>query len=229
MNIETNFFFAFFLKILSPVVWVMDFVLSLYLQLLNSPGLAVIVLALTMTLVCWPLQKVGKRIEEGLSLKIAKINEELAPYKSKLKGEALFLKTEEVYKKHNYHPIKSAGLGMSFLIVLPILLSAIVLLSDHLAFVGKQFFFLADLSKPDAFFKSVNLLPFIMTGITIFDANRRFANDPQTKTRFLVIAVVLFFLVYNLPSALLLYWTTNVLISMIMGWKKAGAAVAEAC
>jgi len=206
--------------VLSPVVWVMDLIFSLYLQLSSSPGLAVILLALTMTICTWPLQRYGKKIEDGISEKISKIDAELAPFKSSLKGEALFLQTEKIYEKYNYHPIKSAGLSMSFLIVLPILISAIILLSSHLSLVGQKFLFLPDLSKPDGILQQFNLLPIIMTGITIFDAQKRFANDPRTKTRFFIIAGVLFLLVYNLPSALLLYWTTNVFLSMIMAWRK---------
>jgi len=213
-KLESNAFLDGLTFILTPVIWVMKFVLEFYMGFVQSPGLAVILLALTFTLISWPLQRIGKRYEDTIREKISKIDSELEPYKAKLKGEDLFNETEKIYQKHNYHPIKSIGLSMSFVIVLPILISAVILLSTYSMLEGQNFLFISDLSKPDGLLGSINILPFLMTGITVFDAFNRFRNDKKSRNRFLVIATVLFVLVYALPSALVIYWTTNVLVSL---------------
>lgn len=210
----------FFSLIFKPIIWVMEIIFQTYTLVFHSPGIAIICLALTMGLLCWPLQKYGKSIEDHLREKMMVIDQELAPYKAKLKGEALFNETERIYKKHKYHPIQSVGLSMSFVIVLPILISAIILLSTHPLLIEQTFLFIPDLSKADHLLGRVNLLPIVMTSITVFDAFHRFKGDKKSRTRFLFIAAVLFVLIYNLPSALVVYWTINVTVSMILSRKK---------
>lgn len=224
MSAESSPILDFFSLILSPVIWVMDLIFSFYESILHSPGLSVILLSITMALVCWPFQKYGKAYEDRLREKISVIDEELAPFKAKLKGEKLFNEVERIYTKHKYHPIHSVGLSMSFIVVLPILISAIILLSQHELLIGQKFLFVPDLSKADQLLGPVNLLPIVMTGITVFDAFHRFKDDKKTRTRFLIIAAVLFALIYTLPSALVVYWTTNVTLSMFLSFKKQAAA-----
>jgi len=105
-------------------------------------------------------------------------------------------------------------------VLLPILISAIILLGSHPILEGTPFLFVQDLSKPDGLIGPINLLPVIMTAITIIDAFIRFNTDRSSLIRFLVIAVVLFLLVYNLAAALVIYWTTNVVISGVLSLKE---------
>jgi membrane protein insertase Oxa1/YidC/SpoIIIJ len=60
----------------------------------------------------------------------------------------------------------------------------------------------------------------IMTIITITDARIRFIEDPSAFYRFIIIAVVLFILVYNIASSIVLYWTTSNLIALILSLKR---------
>lgn len=201
--------------ILTPVISVMGFVLVSFERLTGSPGVAIVLLALTFSISVIPLQNYGRRIEDRLREKMRLIEMELAPHKAALKGEALFNQTEAIYQKHKYHPIQSVGLGMSFIVLLPILISAIILLDSHPLLEGEAFLFVPDLSRPDRLLGPLNLLPIFMTLITVVDALVRFRNDRPILIRFLITALILFLLVYNLASALVIYWTTNVAISFL--------------
>jgi len=213
----------FFAIIFAPIIWFMEKLLEFYTSVSSSPGLGIIALAVTMTLICWPLQRYGKTVEDKIGKKISDVDLELAPFKAKLKGEALFKETERIYKKHKYHPIQLMGMSMSFFVILPILISAIILLSSHELLVGKSFLLVSDLSQSDKLLGTLNLLPILMTGITIFDAFYRFKDDKKSRNRFLIIAFVLFALVYSLPAALIVYWTTNVTLSMLLSLRKKSA------
>jgi len=200
-------------SILYPIIWIMNFVFELYVGITGSTGIAIILLAITFSLLLLPIQKYGRRKEDKVREKMRLVDIELAPYKAKFKGEALFNETERIYKKLGYHPIHSFALGMSFIVILPVLISAIILLGTHPSLVGTSFLFVPDLSRPDALLNPINLLPIVMTSITILDAFIRFKGDRSALIRFLAIALVLFALVYNLAAALVIYWTTNVIIS----------------
>ena len=75
------------------------------------------------------------------------------------------------------------------------------------------FLLIDDLSKPDGLLGPVNILPLVMSGITVVDAQLRFREDPGSARRFYVIAAVLLALTYSLASALVLYWTGSNLMS----------------
>ena len=202
--------------ILSPVVWLMELVLNFYISIIGSAGLSVLLLSFTFSLLLMPLAKRAQRTEKRVSERMTRANAEVAQFKGKLKGENLFLETERIYQKHGYHPIQSVGVGASLFVMLPVLISALFLFAGDGVLSGKSFLLIPDLSKPDGLLGPVNLMPFIMSGITLFDARLRFQGDKQAQVRFGIIAVVLLILVYNLASGLVLYWTGSNMMSLFL-------------
>jgi len=164
----------------------------------------------------FPFQRWGSRVEKRISGKIHQIDAEVRPFKKELKGEALFLETERIYKKYSYHPIYSIGLGASILVMLPVLLSAIVLFSGDGILSGERFWVISDLSKPDGLLGPVNLLPLLMFAVTSVDAKLRFKDDKRSRYRFYGISLVLLIIVYDLPAGLVLYWIASNIASLLL-------------
>lgn len=194
----------------------MEFVLEIYDSFFSSTGVAILLLSVTFALCLLPLQKMARKVEQRINCKMKAANEEVHALNGQFKGEKLFLKTEEIYKNHDYHPIQSIALGLSFFVMLPVLISAILLFTDDTVLVGKGFLLIDDLSKSDGLLGSINLLPLLMTAITIIDAKLRFKDDKASQYRFFFIAFVLLVLVYNLPAGLVLYWTGSNIISLTL-------------
>jgi membrane protein insertase Oxa1/YidC/SpoIIIJ len=204
--------------VFSPIVWVLDLVLHFYRDLTGSLGVSILLLSATFSLLLAPLQKAGMRLEKRITEKMKFVQGEVHAAKaSGLKGEALFLKTERIYKEHRYHPIHAVVGGASFFAMLPILISSIILFQNSPELPGQSFLFISDLSQPDQTFgPHLNVLPFLMFGITLVDALLRYPGDRGAQVRFLVISVVLLVLVYALPSALVLYWIGSNLTSFAL-------------
>lgn len=202
--------------LLSPIVWTMTQVLKFYQQLVSSTGFSIVLMSFTFSLLLIPLQRWGNRIEKKLSGKIQQIDAEIKPLKLELKGEALFLETEKIYSKHNYHPIHSIGMGASFLVMLPVLLSAIILFTGNGILSGQSYLIISDLSKPDGLLGPVNLLPVLMFAVTVVDAKLRFKGDKKSQYRFYFISIILLVIVYNLAAGLVLYWTSSNIMSLIL-------------
>lgn len=202
--------------ILSPIIWLMLSMLELYISIIGSTGISILLLSFTFSLLALPIRRKAERFEQRLGAKINAIEEEVGKLKSDMKGEKLFLATEEVYKQHSYHPIQSIGRGASFFVMLPILISAIFLLSADGAMDGESFLIIQDLSKPDQLFYSFHILPLIMAAITVVDARIRFKDDKKAQYRFYGIAAVLLVLVYSLPSGLVLYWTGSNIFALLL-------------
>ena len=207
---------VFLTDFLSPVIWLMEQVLDFYTLHVSSIGLSIVLLSITLSFLLFPVQKYGRKITDRVSARMHVVNDEVLILKSELKGEELFLATEKVYKKYGYHPIHSIAMSLGILIMLPVLISAIIIFNDNDILTGQSFLFIADLSKPDGLFAPVNVLPIIMILITWIDARVTFRNDKESRYRFYFISIILFVLVYNMPAALVLYWTASNVMSLLL-------------
>lgn len=206
--------------LLFPIIWIMERVLELYLQLSSSAGLSVVLLSITAMIVCVPLQRRARAMEARISARMQQVGKEVRALDAGLTGEARFHATETVYKAHGYHPIQSIGQGATIFALLPVLLSAVFVFSESPLMAGKSFLFVPDLSEPDGALGGINLLPFIMTGITFVDAAMRFRNDKGARLKFYIVAVALFALVYSMPASLVLYWSVSNVFSCLSNFRQ---------
>lgn len=204
---------AFLEAILFPIVWVFRHVLEFLHSANDSYGLAIIGLSLFVAIISYPLTIYGRNIE----LKHKAIHDAMAPeiadIKSRLTGEERFNAIDAVYQNHRYHPIKSISTISGFAIQLPFLLSSLVLLVDYPPLVESSFFVIPDLSKPDNIIRigayAINILPILMSVITIIEAMIKPEMDTVSRRRFLFVSIGMFIIVYALPSAVVLYWATS--------------------
>lgn len=186
-------------------------ILNLFYDLSGSMGLAICLLAVAISILLTPLRYYASGLEQRLNQRTALVSADVARIDKSLKGEERFNHIEAVYKKHGYHPIQSTGLGASLFVMLPVFLSAIVLL-DNTTVGGHSFLFIGDLGHQDGLLFEVNLLPLIMTAITLIDAQLRFGSNRGALLRFSIIAVVLLILTYTLSSGMILYWIISNLV-----------------
>lgn len=204
-------------KTLAPIIYVMERTLLFFESITGSMGTSILLVSFTFALFLLPLRKIAESKEKAIAQKMQKTAKEVVLAKRTLKGEKLFNETERIYKQYNYHPIHSIGIGLGFFITLPILLAALVLFSNSPLIDNKPFLFVMDLSRPDNLLGPINILPILMSGITILDARIRYADDRSAQNRFYIVAAILFFLVYNLSSGLVLYWTASNMFSLGLG------------
>ena len=132
--------------------------MAFYESVIPSTGLSILLLSFTFSILLIPLQRYGQRVEQRIGNKIKVVNDEVRPLKGNLKGEDLFLETEKIYKKYGYHPIQSIALGLSFFVMIPVLISAILIFTGDSLLTGKSFLFIKDLSMPDGLINPVNIL-----------------------------------------------------------------------
>ena len=154
-----------------------------------------------------PIRAWAGKLEKRTSEKSKLVQGLVAEIDPTLSGEKRFNAVEKIYQAENYHPIQSLALGASLWVSLPILLAAIVVFSQSTFSVGQSFGMIKDLSQPDALVFGLNILPLLMTFLTLADARMRFRVYKQAQIKFLIVAVVLLALVYTMPAGLVLFWT----------------------
>lgn len=193
-----------------PITFLMEKIFAMYADFSGSVGVGVLLLAATFAIISRPIQQYGRRLEVRIAEKNRRAREDISALDSTLKGEKFFEATDAIYLHHGFHPAYNILSGASFLFQLPFLISAVLLFIDGDTLQGKSFGMIADLSLPDDFLSmgdiAVNLLPFMVLLWSVADAYFFYADNLAAQRKFMFIAVVIFMLIYSMPSGLVLYW-----------------------
>jgi len=198
----------------------MRFVLIHTYNLFNNYGIAIILMSLVVNIVLLPLYYLAEHWQ-GKEREIRKkMQPELDKINNAFKGEKRYYYTKAIYKRFNYHPINSIRVSFGFLIQVPFFVAAYHFLSHYDGIAGVSFLFINDLSQPDRLLSFnnvvINILPFIMTVVNILSAYIYTKNlRKNDKVQLWLLAFLFLLLLYNLPSALVLYWTLNNVFSLI--------------
>lgn len=195
-----------------------------------SWGLSVMAMSLIVHVLMLPLSRIADRLQQQVHATEARLAPELQRIKKAYKGEVQSAKILALYKTERVHPLYSLKSMMGVAIVIPIFIGAFDMLAENIHLMNAAFLWISDLSRPDAVFvfpfrlpffgAELNLLPFLMTGLSVVASALH--NPPALNAELrrkqvrnmLLLAVGFFALFYTFPAGMVLYWTTNNLISV---------------
>ncbi len=199
--------------------------------LIPSWGLAIMVLSLAVNVLMLPLSRIAERFQQQVNETEARLAPELSRIKKNFKGEEQAAKILALYKTERVHPLYSLKSMMGVAVVIPVFIGAFDMLAENIHLLNVGFLWSSDLSRPDELFRmpfrlpffgaEFNLLPFLMTGLSVVASslhNPLALNADLRKKQLrnmLLLAVAFFVLFYTFPAGMVLYWTTNNLISVI--------------
>lgn len=200
-------------------------------------GLAVMVLSVVVGLLMRPLSRIADRLQDQVHAIDARLAPALSDIKKNHKGAEQSERIIELYKSEGVHPLYSLKSMLGVMVVIPVFIGAFDMLAENIHLSGESFLWVADLSHQDAlmvlpfslpfFGSNLNVLPFIMTGLSFVASSlHKHADMSQMQQRkqsrnLAIMSVGFLVLFYTFPAGMVLYWTTNNLISALkMGWKR---------
>ncbi len=199
-----------------PLEEAMRFILEWTLTETGSPTLGLIAVSLAVSLGSLPLYHIAEQWQNREREIQKRLKPKLDEFKQVFSGATLNAYTHALYRMHRYHPIFALRAIVGLLIQIPFFFAAYHLLSHYEPFNGVSTPLFADLSKPDGWLFSINVMPFIMTGINILSAFVYGSKlDKKAKIQLYGIAALFLVVLYNSPSGLLFYWTMNNLFSLL--------------
>jgi YidC/Oxa1 family membrane protein insertase len=183
-------------------------------------GISIVGLSLAVNILCLPLYAKAEHLqdfERNIQKKMARRIESI---KRCFKGDERYMVLSMYYRENNYHPIMALRSSLSLLLQIPFFIAAYSFLSHLDVLKGKSLSIINDLSTPDALLtiahSSINLLPVIMTIINIIAGIIYSRGFPKKeKIQLYVMSLLFLLLLYNSPSALVLYWTMNNVFSLV--------------
>jgi YidC/Oxa1 family membrane protein insertase len=209
----------------------MFYLLSWIKLLIPGWGVAIMVLSLTVHILMLPLSRIADRFQQQVNETEARLQPELQRIKRQYRGEEQAARILAMYKAERVHPLYSLKSLMGVAVVIPVFIGAFDMLAGNIHLLNTGFLWIGDLSRPDALFHlpfslpffgaDLNLLPFLMTGLSV--AASALHSPPALNAEMrrrqalnmVFLAVAFFVLFYTFPAGMVLYWTTNNLISVI--------------
>jgi YidC/Oxa1 family membrane protein insertase len=202
---------------------ILKFFLDLFYSIIPNYGVAIILLSILIKLVFYPITR--KSFDS--TAKMQALNPKITELKEKLKDKPQQMNQEmaALYKREKVNPL---GGCLPIFIQMPIFIAFYGLLSKHFPLRGAPFFgWITDLSEPDSLinfgattipllgWNDLRLLPIIYIGTQLLTSKMMQTPNTSTSKNMKMMQyfmpIFFFFILYNAPAGLLLYWTlTNV-------------------
>lgn len=207
----------------------LKFFLMLFVGLIPNYGVAIILLTILTRMILFPLTWKSSVSTSKMQALKPETDELRAKYKDDPKR--LNMEMAELYKKAGANPLTGC---LPMLLQLPIFFAMYSLFSNHFDLRGAMFIpgWVPDLSVGDSIFhfqtvnlqifsiSDVRLLPIIYLFSQLFYG--KFAQAPDTsgsaknmKIFTMLLPIVFFFILYDAPSGLVLYWTASNALTIV--------------
>ena len=203
-------------QFLAPLVEIINSVLMFFFDKTGNYGLSIILLTLVVNIITFPLTR--KQI--SASRRLQELQPELKKLQEKYKGdkEKYNKATMEYMKENKVNPL---GGCLPLLIQFPIIIGVFQLLRDPGALMIDNTFFLGldlvlsptEAAKYFSFINPYYILPVISAAAT-FMHQRMVLTDPKQKMMLYIFPVMILVISVSFPAGLVLYWTTNSLLSV---------------
>jgi YidC/Oxa1 family membrane protein insertase len=215
--------------ILSPLEKLLKWMLLIFYKLIPNYGIAIILLTLTVKIIFFPLTKKSSAATLRMQALAPKIKELQAKYKDN--PQKMNAEMAEFYKKEGYNPLSGC---LPMLLQIPIFFAMYNLFNSHFDLRGAMFIpgWIPDLSVPESIWDfppgvklpllswtALRLLPFIYVGSQLLYGKVTQTPDQQSNTQMkmmlYVMPIVFFFILYDVPSGLLIYWIFSNLLTLV--------------
>jgi len=215
--------------ILAPLENLLKWLLLVFYKIVPNYGIAIILLTLLVKILFFPLTKKGSEATfrmQALAPRIKEIQDKYKDNPKKMNAEMA-----EFYQKEGYNPISGC---LPMLLQIPIFFAMYNLFNNHFDLRGAMFIpgWIPDLSVPESILNfpegfrlpflgwtALRALPFVYVGsqlvygkVTQMPGQQ---SNSQMKMMMYVMPIVFFFILYDVPSGLLIYWIFSNILTMV--------------
>jgi len=212
------------------LLWMLAFVHSF----IPNWGVAIIVLAVCMRLIIYPLAQLSLKSQQVFMDKQKTMQSELADIKKNYKGEEQSEYILQLYEQHGVSPLAGLKPLIMVLMQFPIFVALFNVLGQTFELRDASFLWISTLAESDRLFSLgfeipllgsyFNLLPVLMLASTLLmictASISNSAADAIKKNNWpiLLMTVGFFVLFYPFPASMVLYWTMANVLHLLQQW-----------
>ena len=217
-----------FWGVLAPLEKLLKWLLLGFYGIIPNYGVAIILLTLLIKILFFPLTRKGSEA----TLRMQALTPKIKELQEKYKGNPQKLNAEmgNFYKQEGYNPLSGC---LPMLLQLPIFIAMYNLFYNHFDLRGAEFIpgWIPDLSLPEYIVQfgdfrvpivgwtALRALPFLYVGsqllygkVTQMPGQQ---SNTQMKMMLYVMPIIFFFILYDVPSGLLIYWICSNLLTLV--------------
>lgn len=194
-----------------PIQILMELCLRFAHDLSQNWGLSIIMLSMVVSLIMLPLQKLADRYRKKEQAIQDAMKDEIALIRKCYTGIKRSEYIWTLYRQYHYNPLLALRGSIGLLLLIPLFYAAYDLLVNFKPLEGASFLFIQDLSKPDRALWGINVLPLLMTLVSLLNlaVTVKVAKKADGWKQLAVLMALFLVLLYNAPSGVVLYWTMN--------------------
>ncbi len=216
-------------RLLKPVVVFLEWMIRSFYGITKSYGIAIILMTIAIKIILHPLTYKSFQSMRRMSSLQPKINEIRERYKNN--SQQMNREMQALYRREKVNPM---GGCLPMLLQLPIFYGLYTALSNMIELRNQSFLWIRDLSLPDTVatlktsipllgyrvgaqgFTDINVLPFIMTATTLLQSRLTSGDQSNQQARMMtyLFPIIFFFIFWNMPSGLVLYWTLQNILTI---------------
>ena len=216
-------------RLLKPIVIFLEIMIKFFYRFTKNYGLSIILMTIIIKIILHPLTFKSFQSMKKMSALQPKINEIREKYKNN--PQQMNKEISALYKREKVNPM---GGCLPMLLQLPIFYALYTLLSSMIELRNESFLWIKDLSLPDTVatikasipllgyrlngqgYTDINVLPFIMTATTLLQSKLTSGDQSsqQGKMMTYLFPLMFFFIFWNMPSGLVLYWTVQNILTI---------------
>jgi membrane protein insertase Oxa1/YidC/SpoIIIJ len=213
MSIKDILYFIF----ISPLLSIYQIIFLSVNSFTKSPGVTIVFFSVIINLILLPIYyQMEKKGTANLNLQ-NEMKKEIQRIKKNYKGRERYFYLKTIYKYYNFSPFYVLFSSTELYLQILVFMTVYNYLSQLKWLNGIPFLFIKNLGHPDKLLFGMNALPIIMTIANLVSATF-YTKDKSKRTQAFVMALVFLALLYNSTSALVLYWTSNNIFSLIKNW-----------
>lgn len=208
---------------------ILKFFLNFFYKIIPNFGVAIILVTILIKVIFFPLTKKGSISTARMQELQPKVQELQAKYKSN--PQKLNQEMAEFYKRENYNPMSGC---LPMLIQFPLFIAMYNLFNNHFDLRGASFIagWIGDLSLPESIWNfgefrlplvgwsDLRALPIIYLVSQLLYGKFTQTSQPgqnanQMKLMMYGMPIMFFFVLYDVPSGLLLYWIVSNVLTIV--------------
>lgn len=206
------------MTLLYPFIVLIETVFNYSYRVSGNYGAALILLSFFITTITAPLYYLAEKWKNQEKIVQKKMHKDIQSITTNFEGQKRFYLIKTARKIYNYKWWYTFRTSFGLIIQIPFFFAAYEVLSHYTGYQHIPFLFIKDLSAPDMLIAGINILPFVMTIINIaYSIYYTKSKSWYANKELYIMAGLFLVLLYNSPSALLIYWTMNNAFSFIKG------------
>lgn len=196
-----------------PLENLLGFLLDCIISFVRSEGVSVVLLSIVVNVF---LLKIMRLTDERAALETKRKKEldtRIQAWKKVFNKTKCFAFTQTLYRQKHYHPIFALSALGGLFIQIPFFYAMYFVIMNHHLATGDTLSHFVNITAIDVV-NGVYVLPIFMTLITLLNV---FLSSKEKSARIqgAFIAFLFLILLYKMPSALVLYWTSNMAFSLV--------------